>query len=107
MENVAMIIEAHPRAAFVAAGILAYRGAGLPSPAEEASQRSKRVEMFARHQGNSTLCRAARMPPSTAGRDACRHVAVRLQPGGNNLRPSKNCHFAFFPPLFPNAIVNL
>jgi len=54
----------------VAAGILACRGAGLPSPAAETSRKSKARWNARKPQSNPRLIRAAGMPPSTSGKDA-------------------------------------
>ena len=58
----------------VAAGILACRRAGLPSPAERTTRKSKRLGFLPSYEIIHDFIRAARMPPSTAGRDACRHA---------------------------------
>ena len=61
----------------VAAGILAGRRAGLPSPAEKTSRKPKRIEIPARREMAHVFIRAAGMPPSTSGKDARRHTATK------------------------------
>jgi hypothetical protein len=54
----------------VAAGILACRGAGLPSPAGKSLDKRKGVAIFAGCEYVHGFSRAARMPSSTSGKDA-------------------------------------
>jgi len=57
-------------AVYVAAGILARRGAGLPSPADKTARKANGDGLFRTSCAIWTFVPGGRMPPSTAVRDA-------------------------------------